>query len=141
MDLRAHTPPAATPAKPENWLQELAYDIALEYHPPQELQGKYGLPPEEYERLVTSPHVARAVSGYRRMIDEETVQARLKTKRLASVLVEELGRMAIDPRLEPAVRLRAIEDVCRYAELDKPRADAATGPTTSPFTINIQVNA
>lgn len=139
MSLKTHTPPPPVPVKPSSWLQELAYDIALEYHTPEEVRDKYGLSEPDYDRILQSVPVKRAISAYRRMIDEETTQARLKTKRLASLLIEELGAMAMDRSMDPATRLKAIEAVCRYAELDKPPANQAAA-NTAPFTINIQVN-
>lgn len=141
MDLKKHNPPEPVPAQPSNWLQELAYDIALEYHPPAELQAKYDLDDDNFERVCNSVPVKRAVASYRRMIDEETAQARLKTKRLASALIEEVGAMAMDRTLDPAVRLRAIEDICKYAELEKPPKQDDSASSQSPFMINIQVNA
>lgn len=140
MDLAKHQPPAEVPAKPQTWVQELAYDIALEYHPPEELQEKYNLPAEEYEAVASSPPVKRAVSAYRRMIDEESSQARLKTKKLASVLVEEAAAIAMDRGMEPAVRLRAIENICKYAGLEKSNTDDSSNNNTAPFMVNIQVN-
>lgn len=141
MDLKKHNPPEPVPAQPSNWLQELAYDIALEYHPPEELKAKYDLAEDDFERVCNSVPVRRAVASYRRMIDEETTQARLKTKRLASALIEEVGAMAMDRTLDPAVRLRAIEDICKYAELEKPPKQDDSASSQSPFMINIQVNA
>lgn len=140
MDIQNHTPPEVVPSKPENWLQELAYDIALEYHPPEELRDKYDLTIESYERVSNSVPVKRAVASYKRMIDEDTTQARLKTKRLASTLIEEVGAIAMDRTLDPAVRLRAIEDVCKYAELEKPTKQDDSQNNSAPFMINIQVN-
>ncbi|HMA78456.1 MAG TPA: hypothetical protein VKP88_05010 [Candidatus Paceibacterota bacterium] len=140
MDLKKHNPPEPVPAQPSNWLQELAYDIALEYHPPDELRDKYDLAQDDYERVCQSVPVKRAVASYKRMIDEETTQARLKTKRLASTLIEEVGAIALDRTLDPAVRLRAIEDVCKYAELEKPSKQEDANANTAPFMINIQVN-
>jgi len=141
MDIKKHTPPDPVPAQPSNWLQELAYDIALEYHPPDELQDKYALAQDDYERVCNSVPVKRAVASYKRMIDEETAQARLKTKRLASMLIEEVGAIAMDRTLDPAIRLRAIEDVCKYAELEKPAKADDANANAAPFMINIQVNA
>ena len=141
MDVKKHNPPDPVPAQPSNWLQELAYDIALEYHPPDELRDKYDLSQDDYERVCNSVPVKRAVASYKRMIDEETTQARLKTKRLASTLIEEVGAIALDRTLDPAVRLRAIEDVCKYAELEKPSKQEDANANSAPFMINIQVNA
>ena len=140
MDLTKHKPPESVPSVPSTWLQELAYDIALEYHPPEELQVKYGLSAEDLQRVLSAPPIKHAVASYKRMIDEETTQARLKTKRLASTLIEEIGTMALDRSLDPAVRLRAIEDVCKYAELEKPSKQDDANANQAPFMINIQVN-
>lgn len=140
MDLTKHKPPEAVPSVPANWLQELAYDIALEYHPPDELQIKYGLNEEDFKRVCDAPPIKHAVASYKRMIDEETTQARLKTKRLASALIEEIATMALDRSLDPSVRLRAIENVCKYAELEKPARQDDASANQAPFTINIQVN-
>ncbi len=140
MDMTKHKPPEQVPAVPSNWLQELAYDIALEYHPPDELKVKYDLGNDDFERVCNSVPVKRAVASYKRMIDEETTQARLKTKRLASTLIEEVGAIALDRTLDPAVRLRAIEDICKYAEMEKPSKQDDVSTNAAPFMINIQVN-
>jgi len=140
MDILTHSPEPPVPAKPQNWVQELAYEVALEYHPPQELMNKYNLAEDEYQRLIAAPHFTRAVSSYRRIIDEDSIQAKLKVKRMASVLVEHVGIMAADPTLDPAVRLRAIEDLCRYAELDRPAKDDSAANQGTGFTVNIQIN-
>lgn len=141
MNVLDHTPEPPVPAKPADWLQELAYEVALGYYTPEELQNKFSLQAEDYDRLVVAPHFKRAVSAYMRIVDEDAKQAKLKVKRLASHLVEQVAFMAADPTLDPAIRLRAIEDICRYAELDKPQKDDNAGQNNVPFTINIQVNA
>ena len=141
MNVLDHTPEPPVPAKPADWLHELAYEVALGYHTPEELQNKFSLPEDDYDRLVDAPHFKRAVSSYMRVIDEDAKQAKLKVKRLASHLVEQVAFMASDPSLDPAIRLRAIEDICRYAELDKPQKDDGAATGNVPFTINIQVNA
>jgi len=141
MNVLDHQPAPPVPAKPADWLHELAYEVALKYHPPEELQLQFSLSPEDYERIVAAPHFQRAVSAYMRYIDEDAKQAKLKVKRLASTLVEEVARIAMDPTLDPAVRLRAIENMCRYADLDKPQKGDDAALTAAPFTINIQVNA
>jgi hypothetical protein len=121
-------------------VQELAYEVALEYHPPAELQQMYGVDAEDYARLSATPHFQRAVASYRRLIDEDTKQAKLKVKRLASVLIDEVGYMAADRTLDPSIRLRAIENLCRYADLDRPPKDDAALAAGTGFTVNIQVN-
>lgn len=141
MNVLDHTPEPPVPAKPADWLHELAYEVALQYHPPDELQNKFSLSESEYDQITSTPHFKRAVSSYMRIIDEDAKQAKLKVKRLASSLVEQVAYMAADPSLDPAIRLRAIEDICRYAELDKPQKDDNAGSNNVPFTINIQVNA
>lgn len=140
MDHLSHTPAPPVPAQPDSWLNELAYDTALQYHNPEELQLKYSLDADEYQSIVASPMFKRAVSAYQKLVDEDAKQARLKVKRLASVLVEEVARMAMDRTQEPAIRLRAIENICRYAELDKPSTNPNEQANASPFTINIQIN-
>lgn len=141
MNVLDHKPAPPVPVKPSDWLQELAYEVALKYHPPEELQNQFSLSVDEYEQVTSTPHFRRAVSSYMRIIDEDAKQAKLKVKRLASTLVEEVAKMAIDTSLDPAVRLRAIENMCRYAELDRPQKNDDAALTASPFTINIQVNA
>lgn len=140
MDHLSHTPPAAVPSKPSDWVHQLAYDIALEYHTPEELQLQYSLSPDEYDSLLRSPHVSRAINAYKKLVDEDASQAKLKVKRLASVLVEQVAGIALDKTNDPQVRLRAIEDICRYADLDKPNKQDDQQANASPFTINIQVN-
>ena len=141
MNVLDHKPAPAVPANPTDWLHELAYEVALQYHRPEELQLQFSLSAEEYDRIIEEPHFRRAVSAYARHIDEDAKQAKLKVKRLASTLVEEQASMAMDQTLDPAVRLRAIEGMCRYAELDKPNQADGAATNAPPFTINIQVNA
>ena len=126
----------ATPDRSDEWLDNLAFEVALQYFSPDELQIKYDLSRDQYDRLVEHPGFKRAVDSYRREIDEEGHHFKIKARRMASEVLDTFFELAGDPTVAPADRINAAKQLCQYAGIDK---DTGTEKNEG-FTVNIQLN-
>lgn len=129
--------PDTTPRKDENWLADLAFEVALGYYPPEELQLKFDLTAKQYDQLVRLPQVKRAIQQYRRQIDEEGKQFKVKARKMASETLDVLFEIAYADEAANVDKIKAVEALCRYAGFDK---KAEEGQGNQAFTVNIQVN-
>lgn len=128
----------SVPAHKNHWLTDLAFETALQYFTPEELCIKYDISKQRYEMLQASKEFRQAVQMYRRQIDEEGQQFRVKARRIASEVLDVLFNIAADETAAAGDRISAVNALCRYAGFDK-GAEAASG--NNAFTVNIQVNA
>lgn len=128
----------SVPAHKNHWLTDLAFETALQYFTPEELCVKYDISEQRYEMLQASKEFRQAVQMYRRQIDEEGQQFRVKARRIASEVLDVLFSIAADETAAAGDRINAVNALCRYAGFDK-GAEAASG--NNAFTVNIQVNA
>lgn len=129
--------PDTTPRK-EDWLAELAFEVALGYYTPEDLQVKYDLTLEQYSKIKRLPQFKRAVQVFKRQIDEEGQQFRVKARKMATETLDVLFNLAADDEAANLDRIRAVEALCRYAGFEKGVADSAQG--NQGFTVNIQIN-
>ena len=129
--------PDTTPRK-EDWLAELAFEVALGYYTPEDLQVKYDLTLEQYYKIKRLPQFKRAVQVFKRQIDEEGQQFRVKARKMATETLDVLFNLAADDEAANSDRIRAVEALCRYAGFEKGVADSAQG--NQGFTVNIQIN-
>ena len=129
--------PDTTPRK-EDWLAELAFEVALGYYTPEDLQVKYDLTLEQYSKIKRLPQFKRAVQVFKRQIDEEGQQFRVKARKMATETLDVLFNLAADDEAANSDRIRAVEALCRYAGFEKGVADSAQG--NQGFTVNIQIN-
>ena len=129
--------PDTTPRK-EDWLAELAFEVALGYYTPEDLQVKYDLTLEQFSKIKRLPQFKRAVQVFKRQIDEEGQQFRVKARKMATETLDVLFNLAADDEAANSDRIRAVEALCRYAGFEKGVADSAQG--NQGFTVNIQIN-
>jgi len=129
--------PDTTPRK-EDWLAELAFEVALGYYTPEDLQVKYDLTLEQFSKIQRLPQFKRAVQVFKRQIDEEGQQFRVKARKMATETLDVLFNLAADDEAANSDRIRAVEALCRYAGFEKGVADSAQG--NQGFTVNIQIN-
>ena len=129
--------PDTTPRK-EDWLAELAFEVALGYYTPEDLQVKYDLTLEQYSKIKRLPQFKRAVQVFKRQIDEEGQQFRVTARKMATETLDVLFNLAADDEAANSDRIRAVEALCRYAGFEKGVADSAQG--NQGFTVNIQIN-
>lgn len=110
-----------------NWVQELAFEVALEYFAPEDLMLKFDLSQRQYEHVTGLPAFRKTVSDYRREIDDEGIAFRLRARKAAEDVLSELHAMAFDQTIEAKDRLKAIELICRYAGFEMKKEDDGGG--------------
>lgn len=98
-----------------NWVTELAFEVALGYYPPADLAAQYNLSMATYDKVTQVPDFKRAVQAYQREIDDEGIAFKLRARRSAALLLDELTTMAFDRNVDAKDRLKAIELMCKYA--------------------------
>jgi hypothetical protein len=123
-----------------NWVQEFAFEVALGYFTPEELQLKYNLSPEQYAHVSTLAPFRKAVGDYRREIDDEGIAFRLRARKAAEDILTELHSMAFNQTLDAPHRLKAMEMLCKYAGFETKREDTNQGVKLQIFT-NLSLNA
>lgn len=120
-----------------HWMEELAFEAALGYYTPEELQLKYDLSPERYRAIAATPVFSRAKNTFRRQIDEEGQQFRVKARKMAAECLDVLFQIAGDPREATSDRISAVQALCRYAGMEK-GVEVSSG--NNAFSVNIQIN-
>lgn len=123
------------PLRQNNWVADLAFEVALGYYTPEELDLKYSLTPERRELVQASPEFQRAVALYRREIDETGEEFKLKARKLASELLPELALIVADDKLSTSDRINAYKELARLSGYG--RDDAAAGQTQAAFQLQI----
>lgn len=125
-ELEPRKAPAISPTA-DNWVQSLAFETALEYFTPQELQRKFELTPEAFQKITQVDAFQRAVADYRREIDDEGIAFRLRARKAAEQILSELYEMAFDQTIDAKDRLKAMEMMCRYAGFESQAKDGGGG--------------
>lgn len=111
----------------DNWVQELAFEVALGYFAPEDLQLKYDLTPAQYAHVTSLPAFRKASADYRREIDDEGIAFRLRARKAAEDVLAELHAMAFDQRVDARDRLKAMEMLCKYAGFESRREEGDGG--------------
>lgn len=94
---------------------KLAFEIALGYHTPDDLCTQFGIEPELLAALRQDPRFQRVVLAYKREIDEQGTEFQVKARKLSSLVVEELGAIALNPLATASDRISAIRELARFA--------------------------
>ena len=123
-------------AQRQNWVADLAFETALGYFSPEELQIKFDLTEVQYNAARQMPEFQRAVTDYRREIDEAGTEFKLKARKLASELLPELAGIAADEAASHKDRIDAIREMCRLAGYGKDDANKGAGGPEG-FQVNI----
>lgn len=116
--------PARTP---QNWVQSLAFEVALEYFTPEDLRLKFNLDEETYRRVTALPDFRRAVADYRREIDDDGIAFRLRARKGAEDVLTEIYAMAFDQSAKMSERLAAARTLCEYAGYTKDKKEEGGG--------------
>ncbi|TVR99841.1 MAG: hypothetical protein EA406_02240 [Rhodospirillales bacterium] len=116
-------------------LQTIAFEAALQYHPPDEIELRYNLPTGTFEQMLDEPRFSAMVAAARREIDETGAQTRLVAKRLTAQLVPEIARIVSDPRAAHRDRIDAFKALATVAGVNKDEAN-----TGNAFAIQINLN-
>lgn len=123
-----------TPAQPDNWIDELAFEVALGYYTPEELSVQYDLSPAKLQFVQENPLFQRAVQKYRREIDESGQEFKFKARKLASILLPEVAAIAADETASHSDRIKAFAELARMAGYGK---EDPTPQGNQAFQVNI----
>lgn len=119
-----------------NWVQDLAFEVALGYHTPEELQAQFDVPREQYSTLVTSPAFQRLQIACKREIDEQGKQFKVLARKLATEVLPELGAIALSERASHSDRISAINALAKYGGLT---SEDKTPQGNTAFQVNINM--
>lgn len=115
------------PLVAENWVQELAFEVALGYFTPEELRTKFDLSESHLAHIQGLPAFKKAVGDYRREIDDEGIAFRLRARKAAEDIIEELYAMAFTQTIDAKDRLKAMEMLCKYAGFETAKTEGSDG--------------
>jgi len=90
-------------------LQELAYELALGYHPPAELAARFQLPTTLLESIAVEPRFQALMYEQRRQIDESGDETRLVARKLVSQLVPVVASMVNSDQIDAKDRIAAFK--------------------------------
>ncbi len=111
-----------TPRKQSNWVSDLAFEVALQYFTPEQLQLRYELDADQFNAIVARDSFQRLVLSHQRDIDENGTQFRVLARKLASVNLAELHHIARDPTASHTDRISAVKALASFGGLDKSEA-------------------
>lgn len=126
---------SAAPPPSESWVYDLAFEWALGYFDENDLALKFDLSPAQLKAVSENTAFKRAVRDYRRQIDDAGDAFRLRAKKSAEIALDVPNRIAHDKTVDPATRLKAVDQLVKYAGWGKDE-NADTG-----VTINIKTYA
>ena len=117
----------SVPDPAEDWVQQLAFEVALGYYPPEDLCLAFDLQPAEFEQLQSERAFQKSVKAYEREVDDEGTAFRLKARRYAEASLSHLKSIIDDSDEDSSVRVKAIELLNRLAGTDKQKEKAEGG--------------
>lgn len=115
--------PEGIPQPPEigfatgNWATELAFEQALGYYSPEELRTRFDLTEEQYRVVTENDAFKKTMLSYKKEIDDEGIAFKLRARKAAELVLEELTTIAFDTLQDASDRIKAIEKICEYAGL------------------------
>jgi hypothetical protein len=122
----------------------LAFDIALAPEDLNAILDTYAITPEQFALLSTNQSFVDRLEGAALQVKTLGPNAGfvLNAQRQAETLINTLGGIAQDKTNHPAVRVKAIENIVRYAHLDPSVQKAAkdSGERTSAPGVLVQLN-
>lgn len=124
------------PAIQDNWVLDLAFEVALEYHTDEELQRRFGLDNETYYQILDLPEFKKAAAEAKRDIDEKGTQFRVLARKLATSLLPSLAAIGFDTAAEQSDRINAIKEVFKAAGFHE---DQTSAPVQVKFITNLSM--
>ena len=107
------------PRKKDDWLTDLAFELALRYYTPEELQLRYELTPEQFETITSKEQFKQLQLAAARNIDERGKQFKVLARKLATESLPNLFEIAADQDASHSDRIAAVTALSRFAGFDK----------------------
>lgn len=108
-------------------LTDLAYEVALGYHPPEDLAAKLGMSPVALEQTIALPPFKALVADARRQIDEGGDKTRIVARKLVSELVPVLAQIAATDHFDAKDRIAAFKELRAVAGIGDQDGQARNG--------------
>lgn len=108
-------------------LEKLVFDLALGFHDDDALCRLYNINKSVLEEIREKPLVQTMLDRQKKEVVESGERFRTISKQVITELLEEVAVIAMDRRLDPGARLRAMEMLARFAGFD---GNQAKGPGT-----------
>lgn len=108
-------------------LNDLAYELALGYHPPEDLAARVRLPVQTIHDVAGMPEFRALVADARRRIDESGDKTRIVARKLVSELVPVIARLAAADHVDPKDRIAAFKELRAVAGINDSDGQARNG--------------
>jgi len=119
--------------------ERLAYELALNLAPPEEVFGRYGLDRDQAVALLSTPGFAKLLDRVTKDVEQNGLSFKAKARAQAEELLTESFSIATDPLQSGAVRADLIKWTARVAGYEpKGGDDDKKGAGGGGLTLNIQ---
>ena len=126
--------PVGPELRPE-WSSRLVMDVALNASA-ESICEAHDLVHHDLERIFANPLFVRQVEALKKDLEKDGATFKLKAQLQADFYLSNIHTLITDPDMDPRVRLRAIEDMVRWAGFDAPAPVGGPG-SSGGFSINI----
>ena len=99
----------------EQWIYDLAFEVALGYFDEGDLKLKFDISDKQLTALKGSDDFRKAVTDFRRQIDDAGDAFRLRAKKAAELALDVTNRIVHDDSVDAATRIKAVDQLVRYA--------------------------
>lgn len=111
-------------------------EVALGYYSPEELCLKFDLSGVQLAGIQKTKEFQKSVALYKRELDEVGTEFKIKARRFASLVLEDLLAIATDDTAAHTDRIAAIKELARLAGYGK---DEGTGGVNNGFVVTINM--
>lgn len=100
-----------------------AFEIALEYDPPEEVCARFGVSDEDYRALLEYEPFLKELADHKAAIRDKGLVFELKAKQAAEALLPVVVDLARDIEVPPSVRLAAVQSLAKWGRLEPQKSD------------------
>lgn len=109
--------------------EPLAFELALNFEPPEKVAEKYGLSRDELVALLQYEAFQQKIAEHHRYIQEKGVTFQMRARLAAELLIDTVFHLARDPDVPPQTRLAAAQTLERWGKLTEDKDDAKPDQT------------
>lgn len=117
----------------------LAFEVAMQTAPIDQIFEGYGLTITDYQRLMASPDFLTAVATAKQQLKDEGMSFKIKAKLQAEELMKQSWKMIHDPLTPHSVRADLIKSTVRWAGYEPKAGAGSVGDGITALQINIDL--